>query len=99
MTAPARLPEMLTEQQAADALHVCTRTLRRLRQEGAIRFVAVTPRTIRYRIEDIEAFIENHSKVHHIPAPRTATRINRKRKGEPVIVSFTERRAQRRGNR
>lgn len=87
----------LTEAQAAEQLHICTRTLRRFRQSGAIRFVAVTSRNILYRPEDIEAFVEARAKLQHIPQPRKAPKASRKRKDEPVVVSFTARRAQRRG--
>lgn len=87
----------LTEAQAAEQLHVCTRTLRRFRQSGAIRYVAVTARTILYRPEDIEAFVEQRAQLNHIPAPRRSAKVNRKRKEEQVVVSFTARRAQRQG--
>lgn len=91
------MSDYLTEAQAAERLHVCTRTLRRIRQSGAIRFVAVTARTILYRPEDIEAFVEQRARLNHIPEPRKSARTNQKRKDGPVVVSFTARRAQRGG--
>lgn len=90
------MTDLLTERDAAEKLHVCTRTLRRLRQSGAIRYVSVTPRTILYRPEDVAAFVEQRTKLEQSPAPTEKTRPNRKRV-ESNIVSFTARRAQRRG--
>lgn len=89
-------PQLLTEGEAAKALHVCTRSLRRLRQSGAIRYVSVTPRTILYRPEDIQAFIEQRSTVCHENTPTHSVRRNRKRQ-EQNVVSFTARRRERRG--
>jgi Helix-turn-helix domain len=90
------MSELLTEHQAAAQLHVCTRTVRRLRKAGALRFVAVTERTILYRPEDIAAFIEQRTQVCHDPAPSPRRRTKRaQRPGN--VVSFTERRRQRKG--
>lgn len=53
MTAQA----LLTEAQAAEALQLCTRTLRKARQEGKLRYVKYG-RAIRYSPEDIAQFID-----------------------------------------
>lgn len=53
MTAPI----LLTEDQAAQALHVCARTLRKARQSGDLSFVRIG-RTVRYSESDLAQFIE-----------------------------------------
>lgn len=91
---------LLTEDQAAAELHVCTRTLRRMRQRGEIRYVAVTARTILYRPEDVAAFVEQRATVQHSPGPHHKVRPSRKRRNvdsDAVVISFDPRRAQRRG--
>lgn len=91
-------PALLTEAEAADALRICTRTLRRLRQRGAIRFVAVTSRSVAYRLEDLQAFIEQRARIceEAVPTRRTA---RARRQQAPNVLSFTARREQRRGTR
>lgn len=90
------MTNLLTEAEAAEALRVCTRTLRRLRQAGSIRYVSITPRTILYRPEDLNAFIEQRSQICHDYTPTRNVRTNRKAKDQNV-VSFTARRRERRG--
>lgn len=60
MTAQARL---VTELQAAEALQVCVRTLRKARQQGALPFVQIG-RTIRYLESDLASFIERSRQCH-----------------------------------
>ena len=50
---------LLTEHEAAEALRVCTRTLRKARQDGQLNFVQFG-RTIRYSQADLAAFIERN---------------------------------------
>lgn len=61
--------ELLTPEQAAERLRICTKVLRRLRQQGKIRYVAVTQRKIFYRPEDCDAFIESRvrQETHNPP--------------------------------
>lgn len=47
----------LTETEAAEFLGIGARTLRELRREGRIRYVALTARKIAYRLEDCEEYI------------------------------------------
>jgi hypothetical protein len=63
-------PLLLTEEQAAERLLMHPRTLRKLRQEGAIRYVALTGRKIAYRPEDCLAFIEKQSRQEEQARPR-----------------------------
>lgn len=87
------MTQLLTEAEAAAMLHVCTRSLRRLRQSGAIRYVAVTPRTICYRTEDVQAFIDQRTTICHDHTPTRTMRPNRAR-GNAQVISFTARRKQ-----
>lgn len=48
---------LLTEPEAAALLALSPRTLRKARQAGHIRYVAISERGIRYRPEDCEAYI------------------------------------------
>lgn len=91
MTAPA----LLTEAEAAAMLRVCPRTLRRLRQSGAIRYVALTGRTVAYRPEDLQALIEQHTQTCDERTPTRRRSAARQRQGE--VIGFTARREQRRG--
>jgi excisionase family DNA binding protein len=83
--------KLLTHEEAADRIGVCAKTLRQLRKQGLIRYVAVTGRLIKYRPEDIEAFIESRGRVD-VPAarPRHAVRpVGIRRSGN--IVPFSVR--------
>lgn len=91
MTAPA----LLTEPEAAEHLRVSSRTLRRLRQAGAIRYVAVTSRSVAYRPEDLQAFIEQRSQTCDQRAPTRRIRPVRQRQGE--VIGFMARRELRKG--
>ncbi|WP_339345530.1 helix-turn-helix domain-containing protein [uncultured Sphingomonas sp.] len=83
---------LLTPQEAAARLHLCTKTLRRLRREGHIRYVAITDRKILYRPEDCDEFVASRarkaaecpstSRITHKAKPRASGR----------ILSFTARR-------
>lgn len=87
MTAPA----LLSEAEAAKALLICTRTLRRLRQRGEIRFVAITSRSVAYRPEDLQAFVEKRSQTCNDNSPTRRSRPKRPHSGGEV-VGFTARR-------
>ena len=92
MTAPA----LLTETEAAEALRVCARTLRRLRKRGDIRYVAVTSRTVAYRLEDLQAFIEKRSLTCNDVNP-TRRSAPRRQPGGGAVVGFTARRREQMG--
>lgn len=53
---------LLTEAEAAERLRICTRTLRKARQEGALHYVLIG-RAVRYTVPDLESFIESLRKV------------------------------------
>ncbi len=56
MGEPAR--QLLTEEEAAQCLRVCPRTLRKERQAGRLPYVLIG-RCVRYSPEDLESFIES----------------------------------------
>ena len=66
---------MLTSAEAADRLGISDRTLRKLRQEGEIRYIAITDRKILYRPEDCDEYIENRIRRDTpMPKPKTTFR-------------------------
>lgn len=64
---------LLTELEAATMLRLSERTLRYLRAEGKVRYVRTSPRRIRYRLDDIEAYIANQTVQDAPPCPSTNT--------------------------
>ena len=85
MTAPA----LLTEPQAAEALNVCTRTLRKARQGGKLSYVLIG-RAVRYTVSDLEAFIEASRQDAQPCEKQKVTKTTRRRQtGE--IIPFSKR--------
>jgi hypothetical protein len=89
--------DLLTHDQAAQRIGVCAKTLRQIRKQGLIRYVAVTQRLIKYRPEDCDAFVESRVK---LDVPAEPTHQHRPRRGKrlsagPNVVSFTARRQER----
>ncbi|WP_083937517.1 helix-turn-helix domain-containing protein [Sphingomonas sp. PR090111-T3T-6A] len=88
--------ELLTPQQAAKRLHVCTKTLRQLRREGSIRYVAITDRKIRYRPEDCDEFVASRArKAPECPSTSRKTRRISTSTSSGKVVAFTARRGSR----
>lgn len=83
--------QLLTPEEAAARLRVCDKTLRALRQQGLIRYVAISKRKIFYRPEDCDAYLEACCRVE-VPAMPTKRRRLR-RAGN--VVSFMDRRQNR----
>jgi excisionase family DNA binding protein len=84
---------LLTHDQAAVRIGVCAKTLRQLRKQGLIRYVAVTGRKILYRPEDCDAFLESRVTVD-VPSKPTHRR-GRRLRSEQNVISFTARRQER----
>ena len=84
MTAPA----LLTEPEAAEALRVCTRTLRKARQDGKLSYVLIG-RSVRYTMDDLQSFIEA-SRQDAQPCEKPTRRVTARPRGK--IVPFTARR-------
>ncbi len=94
----ASLSDLLTPEEAARRIRVSTKTLRQLRRDGLIRYVAVTQRKILYRPEDCAAFVEARLRTddpQQPPKPRPRRRTGLKKAGN--VVSFTARRRERLG--
>lgn len=90
-------PTLLTTAEAAARLHVSDKTLRRLRQQGHIKYVAITDRKIRYRPEDCDAFIQKRIREDQ-QCQSTSRKIARSTSTISNIVAadFTARRAKKR---
>lgn len=86
------MTDLLTHDQAAARLKVCAKTLRRLRTEGLIPYVAVTARKIFYRPEDCDAYLASCVR-RETPAPRPRGRIRsvgKRRDGNIVPFSLRQ---------
>lgn len=85
---------LLTPAEAAARLRICTKTLRRLRQDGRISYVAVSQRKILYRPGDCDAFVR--AAVTSATPVRATHRLNQERsRSASAVVSFTARRQER----
>ena len=69
---------LLTEAEAAAAVRLCPRTLRKERQAGRLTYVRIG-RTVRYTTADLESFIEGARECHSTaaPTPRIGTMTSR----------------------
>jgi excisionase family DNA binding protein len=92
-------PLLLTEEQAAERLLMHPRTLRKLRQEGAIRYVRTTGRKVGYRPEDCAAFIESRLRLEtpiDVGSSKVRPRARPRPRDNGNVLSFTARRQARR---
>lgn len=89
---------LLTPEEAAERLRISTKTLRQFRQQGLIRYVAISERKILYRPEDCQAFAESRLKTDEpVTPPRLQPRRRPGRRNDANVVSFTARRRERLG--
>jgi excisionase family DNA binding protein len=80
---------LLSPEQAAERLHVSERTLRDMKRRGVIRYVAITARKIAYREDDLEEFVDSHTRQDE--PVRTAPVVKSKpRKGGGVVIPFSQ---------
>lgn len=88
-------PILLTETEAAAALRLSTRTLRKARADGQLRYILIG-RAVRYTMADLESFVETLRQVQPpcpTPAPRPiGTAAAARRAQGAVIVPFHQRR-------
>ena len=90
-------PVLLTPLEAAKRLHISDKTLRRLRQQGHIRYVAITERKIRYRPEDCDAYVAARVREEpECPSTSRKTRPSTSTISNIVVGDFTARRARKR---
>lgn len=95
-------PLLLTEEEAARRLLMHPRTLRKLRSEGAIRYVRTTGRKVAYRPEDCAAFVERQSRLEtpvDLPRAKGRGRTRPRRPEGGNVLSFMERRQARQQGR
>lgn len=89
------VPLLLTEDEAAERLRVCARTLRKARQEGLLHYILIG-RAVRYTVSDLESYIERLRQVHPTCPPKRPTRrISQPSRSGGEIVPFTVRNARR----
>ena len=81
---------LLTPEEAAKRIGVCVKTLRLIRNEGSIPYVAVTARKHFYRPEDCDAFLEQRVTTARPRGPTRRKSTRRRQEGN--VVSFTQRR-------
>jgi excisionase family DNA binding protein len=74
------MEQLLTEDEVAEAFGVTRATLWKYRREGLLRFVRLG-RFIRYRAEDVEAFLEERQGLWVAPPPNPIA--NRKKWAAP----------------
>ncbi|WP_353448035.1 helix-turn-helix domain-containing protein [Sphingomonas aurantiaca] len=90
------MTDLLTPEDAADRIHVSTKTLRRLRQDGHIRYVAITDRKIRYRLEDCDEFVASRArKAPECPSTSARPRPTGTSTSSGKVVGFSARPAAR----
>ena len=65
---------LLTPIEAADRLRVSERTLRTLKRQGLIRYIALTERRIAYRAEDCDDYVAARIRQDEPPCPSTSQR-------------------------
>ena len=85
MTAQA----LLTEAEAAEALRLSTRTLRKARSEGRLSYVLIG-RCVRYTMSDLEGFIQAHTMTETIATAAKPRAVGRQAKSGN-IVPFSQR--------
>lgn len=84
---------LLTHDKAAAHVGVCEKTLRLLRQQGLIPYVAVTKRKKLYRVEDLDAYLA--AQVTREVYQPTERRRDKRLRNAPNVVSFMARRRER----
>lgn len=84
-------PRLFTEAEAAEALRLCERTLRKARQDGRLSYILVG-RAVRYTSDDLEAFIARSRQDNECRERQPVHRSNVGRTGTARIVPFSMRR-------
>lgn len=84
----------LTHDQAAAHIQVCAKTLRSLRQQGLIPYVAVTKRKKLYRVEDLDAYLASRVTTE-VYQPTERRGPSKRLRNAPNVISFTARRRER----
>lgn len=87
MTSEIRL--LLTEVEAAKALRLSQRTLRKARNDGLLRYILIG-RAVRYTMDDLQAYIDSLGKVNVacLLPPQPSKPRKAAKRGSAVIVPF-----------
>lgn len=80
--------ELLTEAEAAARLRLSPRTLRSIRRQGQIRYIALSARKIAYRAEDCEEYIAKQVRISELPS--TAPRPSKRPRRSGKIIPFSQ---------
>lgn len=82
--------ELLTEEQAARRLGIGAKSLRKLRQQGLISYVAITTRKILYRPEDCDEYVQSRVRREKPTTPTYNVTRGRAAARLPRVVPFSE---------
>lgn len=66
MTAPARIPDMVSEKEAAKMIGVSLKVIKGIRRRGEIAYVRISPRLIRYKVDDLREYL---NRAVQMPGP------------------------------
>lgn len=91
----AQALRLLTEDEAAQELRVCTRTLRKERQAGRLPYVLIG-RCVRYSPQDLETYIEKARTCQFVSERAPRSTITR---SPSMVVDFEAARATRKSQR
>jgi len=80
---------LLTEQEAAAALRLCTRTLRKERQAGRLPYILIG-RSVRYAPEDLDQFVATMRTIETSRPKRSGGKASANHRAG-VIVPFSQR--------
>lgn len=84
---------LMTEPEAARALSLSTRTLRKARRDGLLHYVLIG-RAVRYTMDDLQSYVDSLRKVQpQCPPARPAPRSTAQAKPGGQIIPFTVRNA------
>ena len=92
----SKISKLLKPSEAADVLGVCEKTLQQCRARG-LRFVTVTRGAIRYREDDLLAYIEDNLCLSELPKPKSGNTTSKSKvfAFEEVVARPTMRRPKR----
>ena len=82
------VPLVIPEPEAAQQLHVCTRTLRKAREQGRLKFVKIG-RRICYTPDDLAEFIDSERQLAAQPRANVAPAPKSRANGR--VVPFSQR--------
>lgn len=79
---------LLTEDEAAQAMRLCTRTLRNARKSGQLRYILIG-RAVRYTVEDLQDYVDSLRQVQQLCPPQkppaATSKRSAKRAGAQII--------------